>query len=113
MDPSVVLGDDAYIVLNDTLAQVCPALVRLGIRGLIGVGVEDVGAAQVGSKDFGHFGPTHKFVDCEETEQPGIEGNLRVACVFIDAMQEVRLFIVVGGEDYVVYNSLESLVEVS
>ena len=34
---------------------------------------------------------------------------MRVAGVLVDAVEEIRLFVVIGGEDYVVDNSLESL----
>lgn len=34
---------------------------------------------------------------------------MRVAWILVDAMEEIGLFVVIGGEDYIVDDSLESL----
>lgn len=65
------------------------------------------------TKQLGDFGPAHEFVDGEELEELGFEGDLGVARIAEDAVQEVGLLIVVGGEDHVVDNSLEDLWELA
>ena len=52
-------------------------------------------------------------MDGKELEQLRIEGNLGVAGVFVDAVQEIRLLVVIGSEDDVVDDSLEDLGDVS
>lgn len=108
LDASVVLGDDADVVFDDALAEVLPALVGLGV-GVGGGGVEDVGGAEVGAEFLGHDGPAHEFGDGEEFEELGFRRDQAVARVGVDAVQEVGLFVVVGGEDDVVDDSLEDL----
>ena len=63
----------------------------------------------MGAKFFGDYGPTHEFRDGEEFEELLFQGHEGVAGVGVDAVQEVGLFIIVGGEDDVVDYSLQDL----
>lgn len=109
-DPRVVLGDHAHVVLDHALAQVLPALRGLRVRGLgRGGGVEDFRGAEVRAKELGDFGPAHELVDREELEELGVVGDLRVARVLVDAVEEVVLLVVVGGKNHEVDDSLEDL----
>jgi hypothetical protein len=45
-------------------------------------------------------------VDSEELEELSIERNLEVSGIFVDAVEEVGLFVVVGGEYDIVDDSL-------
>lgn len=66
-------------------------------------------------EDLGDFRPAHKLVDGEEFEELGVQGDLRDAGFFVNAVEEVGLFVVVRCEDYVVDdsgNNLNILVEV-
>ena len=113
LDARVVFGDDADVVFDDAFAEVLPALVGFGVGGVGGGGgggrVEDVGGAEVGAEFLGDDGPAHEFGDGEEFEELGFRGDEAVAGVGVDAVQEVGLFVVVGGEDDVVDDSLEDL----
>lgn len=108
LDAGVVFGDDADVVFDDALAEVLPALMGFGV-GVGGGGVEDVGGAEVGAEFLGHDGPAHEFGDGEEFEELGFRRDEVVARVRVDAVQQVGLFVVVGGEDDVVDDSLEDL----
>jgi hypothetical protein len=48
-------------------------------------------------------------VDSEQFEELGVERDLIDSGVFLYAVEEVRLFVVVGGEDDIVDDSLEDL----
>jgi hypothetical protein len=48
-------------------------------------------------------------VNGEELEELGVEGDLVVSGIFVDAVEEVGLLVVVGGEDDIVDDSLEDL----
>ena len=109
LDASVVFRDDADIVLNNTLTKILPSLVGLWVGGLSGSGIEDVGAAEVRTKELGYFGPSHEFVNGEQFEELGLERNLLDAGVFVDSVEEVGLFVVVRGEDNIVDDSLKGL----
>lgn len=58
---------------------------------------------------FGNHGPAHDFLEGEEAEELGFVGELGVAGVGFYAVEEVMLFVVVGGEDYVPGDALEGL----
>jgi len=45
-------------------------------------------------------------MDCEEFEKLCIEGDLGIPGVFLNAVEEVGLFVVVGGEGDIVDDSL-------
>ena len=109
MDASVVFGDDTNIVLNDTLAEVLPSLICLLVRRLALCGVEHICAAEVWAEKLCNFWPSHEFVDSEQFEELGVERDLIDSGVFLYAVEEVRLFVVVGGEDDIVDDSLEDL----
>jgi len=95
-------------VFDDTLAEVHVAGVGFGVVGGRG-GVEYVGGAEVRTVFLGDNGPAHKFGDGEEFEEGGFGGDEGVAAVEVDAVEEVGLFVVVGGENDVVDYSLEYL----
>ena len=116
LDAGVVFRDHADVVLDHALAEVFPARVGFGVGGsLVGVGggvggrFEDVGGAEVGAELLGHDGPAHEFGDREEFEEAGFGGDEGVAGIGVDAVEEVGLLVVVGGEEDVVYDSLKSL----
>ena len=91
-------------MLNDTFAKILPALEGLLIR--TGVGVKDIGTAKVWTKKLRHFRPSHEFLNGEEFEKLGFLRNLCVAGIFVYAVKEIVLFVIVGGEDDIVDNSL-------
>jgi hypothetical protein len=47
------------------------------------------------AEELSYFGPPHEFMDSEELKELGIEGDLGVAGIFVDPMQEIGLLIVV------------------
>ncbi len=55
--------------------------------------------------------PPHYLVDGKEFEKLGFEGYLGVAGVFLNAVEEIGLFIIEGGEDGVEDDSLQYLEE--
>jgi hypothetical protein len=65
---------------------------------LAGPCIEDVGAAEVGTEYSGDFWPSHELVDGEESQELCIERDLRVTRVFVDAVEEVGLFVIVWCE---------------
>ena len=109
LDARIVFGHHADVVLDHSLAEVLPALVGLVVAACAGLGVKDVGAAEVRAELLCYHGPAHQFVDGKEAEQAGFNWNLGVAGFGVDAMEEVGLFVVVGGEDDVVDDPLEDL----
>lgn len=88
VDAGVVFGDNTDIVLDDALAEVQPALMCLGVAGLIGC-VKDVGGAEVGTVVLRDMRPTHELRDGEEVEEGGVAGNLLIPGVAVDTMEEV------------------------
>lgn len=88
-------------MLDDALAEIHVAGVGFGIIGG-GGGVEDVGGAKVRAVLLGDDGPAHEFRDGEELEEGGFSRDEGVAAVEVDAVEEVGLFVVVGGENDVV-----------
>ena len=109
LDAGVVFGDNSDIVLNDTLAEILPSLVGLLICGLTRSNIEDIGAAEMRTKELRNFWPSHEFVDGEELEELGIKWYLGISGIFVNAVEEVGLFVVVGGEDDIVDDSLQDL----
>lgn len=107
-DASIVFSDDADIVLDDPFAEIEVTSVGFGIFGRGGVG-ENVGSAEMRAEFFGDDGPAHEFGDGEEFKELGFGGDEGVAGVGLDAVEEVGLFVVVGGEDDVVDYTLENL----
>jgi len=63
----------------------------------------------VGTELFGDDGPAHEFGDGEEFEELLFEGYEGIARIRVDAVKQVGLFVVVGGEDNVINYSLENL----
>jgi hypothetical protein len=108
-DTRVVLGNDADIVLDDALAQVFPALKGLCVLGGVGFDVEDVGGAKIGGVVGGEIGPVHNFGGGEEAEELLFAGEFGVAGVRFNAVEEVGLFVVVGGEEDEPAYALEGL----
>lgn len=109
MDAGVILGDNADIVLDNTLAEIFPSLVGLLVCRLTLLGIKDIGVAEVGTKYSRDLRPSHKLVDGEQLQELGVEGYLRVAGIFVDSVEEVRLLIIVRGQDYIVDDSLKNL----
>ena len=115
LDARVVARHDAHVVLDDALAQVEPARVRLRVAAPLPrrIGLargEDVRVAEVGPVLLGHHGPAHQLGHGEELEEGVVGGDeVRGAAVFGDAVEEVGLFVVVGGEDDEVDDALEGL----
>lgn len=123
-DAGVVFGDDADVVLDDAFAEVLVAGVGFGVvfevvggggggggGGVGGGGGEDVRGAEVGTVGFGDDGPAHEFGDGELFEETLFFGDEDIARVGVDPVEEVGLFVVVGGENDVVDYSLEDGVE--
>ena len=91
-------------MLNDTFAKILPALEGLLIR--TGVGVKDIGTAKVWTEKLRHFRPSHEFLNGKEIEKFGFLWDLRVAGIFVDAMKEIVLFIIMRSKDDIVDDSL-------
>jgi hypothetical protein len=79
----------------------------LVLGGLLGLGVEDVGVAQVRAELLGDHGPAHQLGDGKELHQTGFLGDLRQSRVLLDAVQEIRLLIIVRGKNNIVDNAGE------
>lgn len=60
------------------------------------MGGEDIGSTKRGAVLFGNEGPSHEFRACEEFEERSFFRDQRVACIGIDAVEEVGLLVVVG-----------------
>ena len=63
----------------------------------------------MGAKGFCNDRPPHEFGDGEELEEAGFSWDKVVTIIGVDAMKEVRLFIVMGRKENVVDGSLEDL----
>ena len=98
-------------MLDDPLPEILPARVRFRVFlvGRCRFGGEDVGGAEVGAEALRDDGPAHQFGDGEGFEQLLLVGDEGVARVGMDAVEEVGLLVVVGGEEDVVDDSLEDL----
>ena len=70
---------------------------------------EDISRAKVSAKSLGNDRPSHEFGNGECLEELLLIGDEGVAGVGVDAMEEIGLFVVVGGEEDVVDYSLEDL----
>jgi hypothetical protein len=53
-----------------------------------------------------NFWPSHEFVNGEELEELGIKWYLGISGISVNAVEEVGLFVVVGGENDIVDDSL-------
>ena len=93
-------------MFDDAVAEILPAGVGFGVL-VVGGGGEDVGGAEVGAELFGDDGPAHEFGDGEEFEKTGFGGDLGIPGVEVDAVEQIGLFVVVGGEEDVVDYPLE------
>ena len=80
----------------------------LGVVRVLGGG-EDICGAEVRAEALGDDGPAHELGDGEGFEEFFLFGDLGVAGVGVDAVEEVGLFVVVGGEEDVEDDSLENL----
>ena len=94
-------------MLNDTLPQVLPTLVCLGI--LARLRVEDIRGAQLLAKFLGSDRPPVELRNGEKLKQLGFDRYLCIARVAVDAVQEVGLLVVVGCEDDEVDDALKYL----
>ena len=70
---------------------------------------EDISRAKVSAKSLGNDGPSHELRNGECFEELLLIRDERVAGVGVDAVEEIGLFVVVGGEEDVVDYSLEDL----
>ena len=86
MDTGIVFSDNSDVVFNDTFAQVLPSLVGFRIWRLSWSRIKNIGAAKVRAEELSNFWPSHEFVDREELEQLGIEGDLGVANILVDSV---------------------------
>lgn len=109
LDAGVVLGDHTDIVLDDSLAEIQPALVRLLIVRLTGLGVEDISFTQVRAKGLCDLWPAHELVNCEKLEKLCLLGDLADSGVLLDSVQQIVLLVVVRGKNDEVDNALEDL----
>jgi hypothetical protein len=109
LDASVVFGNYSNIVLNDTLPEILPSLIGLLICGLPRSNIEDISAAEMGTEELCDLGPSHEFVNGEELEELGVEWYLGISGISVNTVEEVGLFVVVGSEDDIVYDSLQDL----
>ena len=89
LNARVVLGHHAHIVLNDSLAQVLPSLMRLGIAGLAELLIKDVGGAEVFAELLLNYWPSHELRNGEELQKLSLDRNLCVAGVFGNAVEKV------------------------
>jgi hypothetical protein len=96
-------------MLDDTLAEILPSLVSLLICRLTRSNIKNICAAEMRTKELRNFWPSHEFVNGEELEELGIEWYLGISGISVNAMEEVGLFVVVGGEDDIVDDSLQDL----
>lgn len=53
----------------------------------------------MGAEFLGYHWPAHELGDGKELEELGIKGELYIAGIELDAVEEVGLLIVVGSED--------------
>lgn len=95
-------------MLNDTFPQILPACERFWVFFVRG-GVEDVCGAEVGAEALGDDRPAHEFRDGEGFDEVAFFGDEGVAGVGVDAVEQVGLLVVVGGEEDVEDHSLEDL----
>lgn len=106
LDPRVVFRNHPNIVFNDPLSEILPSLGCFLVTRLMWLGVEDIGAAKMWSELLRYHRPPHDFVDGEEFEKLGFKSDLGVARFFLDAVEEIGLFVVVWCEDDVEDDSL-------
>lgn len=95
-------------MLNHALAEVEPALVGFRVLG-VGLCGEDIGLAEVWTIVLGDGRPAHQLVHGEEFQEGGIGRDLLVARIAVNAVKEIGLFIIVGGEDDEVDYTLKGL----
>ena len=95
-------------MLDDPLTEVQIASVGFWVCGRRRRG-EDVSGAEMGAIFSSHDWPAHEFRDRKELEEGSLGGDEGVAGVEIDTVEEVGLFVVMGGKDYVVDDSLQHL----
>jgi len=108
LDAGIILSYHTNVMLDYTLPQILPAGERFRVLFVRG-GVEDVCGAEVGAEALGDDGPAHEFGDGEGFDEVALLGDERIAGVGVDAVEEVGLFIVMGGEEDVEDYSLEDL----
>ena len=108
MNPGVIFRHDADVVLDDAFSEILPAGLSFGVV-FVGDGGEDVGGAEVVAEAVGDDGPAHEFGDGEGLDEFSFFGDEGVASVGVDAVEEVGLLVVVGGEEDEEDYSLEDL----
>ena len=95
-------------MFNNAFSQILPAGEGFGVVGVRGCG-ENVCRAEMRAEALGNDGPAHEFGDCEGFEEFFFFGDEGVAGVGVDAVEEVRLFVVVWCEEDVEDYSLKDL----
>jgi hypothetical protein len=112
-DASVVLGNDADIVLDNPLTQILPSLMSLFIllvsRSSGSSRSKDVRLAEVWAEAFSNHRPTHELRNGELLNQCRLGGDLGIPSIAVDTVEEVRLLIIVRSEDDEVDDSLKGL----
>lgn len=104
LDARIVLRDDADVVLDHAFPQILPAAVGLVISSLTWLRTEDISLAELRAELLGHHGPAHQLVDRKQLDEAGFDGDSRQSGVLLHAVQEIRLFVVVGGKNNVIDN---------
>lgn len=99
-------------MLDDAFSEILPSGMGFWILLFFG-GREDVRGAEMGAETLGDDGPTHELRDGEELEELAFVGDKGVPGVGMDAMEEIGLFVVVGGEEDVIDYSLKNLGKLS
>jgi hypothetical protein len=84
-------------VLNHSLSQILPSLVSLVVRRLAQLGVKDIGTAEMRAESLRNLWPSHQLMNSKESQKFCFGWNFRVACVFMDSVKEVVLFVVIGS----------------
>ena len=95
-------------MLDDAFSEILPAGESFRV-GWVWGGGKDVRGTEVRAETLGDDGPAHEFRDGEGFEEGLFFGDEGVAGVGVDAVEEVGLFVVVGGEEDEEDYSLEDL----
>lgn len=84
-------------MLNDTLAEVLPALKWLVINGEGRLSAEDICSAEVWAEFLREYGPAHKLMNSELLQEARLDWDLVDSGVGSNAVEEVVLLVVVRG----------------
>jgi hypothetical protein len=84
-------------VLNHSLSQILPSLMSLVVRRLTWLRVKDVGTAEVRAESLRDLWPSHQLMNSKESQKFCFGWNFGVACVFVDSVEKIVLFVVIGS----------------